>query len=130
VSRSRSCRSGLVIAAVVAVAAGGCGDDRPSTSEWRATWEEVQATIPARSTLQTPPSTETCRTVLGELRSQRPRLTPAPDDLVGSASAAWAAYAEHVFFGCFGEGTRADVTEAYRTLRRLATEVEAALSAD
>lgn len=117
-----------LLAAVVATSLASCGPgERPSLAEWEATWEEVQATIPAASSLEDPPATDVCEAVLGELRTQRPRLVPAPDDLVASASTAWIAYAEHVFFGCFGEGTPEDVAEAYENLDRLAAEVEASL---
>lgn len=115
---------GMVLLATIAVACGGPG--RPSVSEWRTTWDAAQAVVPDVGDVEL--DHERCEAVLAELREIRPELKPAPDELVDEQMAAWAAYAEHLFFTCF---ENVEVRGAYAELDRYARQVEDALgSAD
>lgn len=108
----------------------GCGtSDRPTRGEWQREWEEIQDVVPPPAQLEPPVSRETCSDVVATLRRRSPELSPAPDELIHSAAAAWVSHAEHMFFECFDTETpRESIADGYETLERLGAQVDSALT--
>jgi hypothetical protein len=115
----------VVLAALVLV---GCGNDRPSSEDWRPDWQRIVDAVPELAMVEGPETTAVCGDTLAFLRGNRADLLPAPDLAIDDAVTIWFEIAEDTFFDCPPQNEQVgSFAEAYAEMGRLEAEIDVVL---
>lgn len=118
--------SALVLAAASSMLACGADDDRPSRAAWEARWESTKALVPeAEEVLDE--GEEVCGPFLGDIRSRRDDLLPAPTEVLDETVSAWLADAEAVGLDCAADEEQ--LRQRLDDLEVLESQIDAGLEA-
>ncbi len=111
----------------VLVVAGACSGStgRPTAAEWTPGWESARALLPSADAIEAD-GTELCGDFLGEVRSRREELLPAPDEPVDEAFLAWIEQAEALGLDCEDDSENLD--DRVEEIEQLGERVDLALT--
>jgi hypothetical protein len=114
--------AGGALILLVGVLVSSCGDESLTLDEWLPRWQLVVEHV--NDTLANQITHEDCEDILGDLREQRPDLTPPPLGDLREPVDSWFEAAEDLFFVCAftSDQTKPD------TLEVLEAEVELVIS--
>lgn len=118
----------LVAAAVLAAAACGGDEDRPSDDAWKPVWTGWRDAVPEAEVFLER-GEAICDPLVGELRSSRPELLPTPTEGLDAVVHAWITHAESVAFDCPTDEP-ALLRDRLHDLDVIAAEIDAGLAAD
>ena len=119
----------LVLGVALVAVLTGCGsdDERPTRAAWEQAWDGARDLVPEPSAAAEI-SADRCGELLGEVRSRREELTPAPNEVIDDAFTDWVQQAEALGLDCPDEGE--DVEGRLRELDNLADLVDLALAGE
>lgn len=119
---------GPVFAILGLLAVSACSSSpRPDAADWLPSWDALVATVPAESSIGSPPDAALCESTLGALRINIETVTPGPSPTVDDLVAEWISIAEAAFFECPPQGDPGSFAAAYDELARIENSVDAAL---
>lgn len=123
--RLRNAIAGTLCLALLLAA---CGDDRPSSEDWRPDWQRVVAAVPDEAVIVADNTETLCGETLAFLRGNRADLLPAPDLAIDDAVNTWFEIAEDAFFECPPRNEQmGSFAEAYAEMNRLEAEIDLVL---
>lgn len=115
-------RTLLAVVTLAAALAAACGDDdRPSAAAWAQRWDDTRALVPEASVIGSDAGVDRCGEFLGEIRSRREELLPAPSDAVGDAFTAWMEAAQAIGLEC---GDTDDLDERLSELDEIGDRID------
>lgn len=118
--------SALVLAAGPSLLACSSEADRPSRAAWEARWQSTRTLVPEAEEVLAE-GEEVCGSFLGEVRSRREDLLPAPTEVLDDTVSAWLADAEAVGLDCADDEEQ--LRQRLDDLEVLESQIDAGLEA-
>jgi hypothetical protein len=112
---------------VLAVGAG-CSDGRPAIAEWRNAWDDLEQSIPDRSSFADGPDQELCSDTLVSIRTQEPGVLPTPDAALDDIARDWLALARETFYECPPGTNVQGFDEAFAEVDAFRAEMDAGIA--
>lgn len=123
--------TGVLLLALVVLAAGCSGSGRPDSETWLPEWASVVSTVPDATDLGQSPSRDTCNGILGSLREAQPAVEPTPNQAMDAPVRGWFEVAEAMFFECPPRQDGLDgFEEGYEQLSVFEAEIAAVVAAE